>query len=520
MRKTHVKKTPGSAPEGKPIAAMADELGAKAEYLLLVGRWHGVTKDQERSLKRALKHVAGKLVFVITADGQGGTKRHPLYSNERKLIAEGFAKKLGRPYEIHAAADIPDSVAWTAHICDVVKSESGGETVLTPDNTVLVTSNADVFQRFQSAGYRAIVPDTSGKLPIDMLQAMAARGDWRSMATKETGAVFESHDVEQRVITLYSDLLLNEDGELSHGRDFAVYSQGMDASMSVKIQDICPWIIGGYIVDKGCGTGTLLIHLSTLHPKAQIVGMDMSRDLLRRSEGQHYPNHNVAVVMGNIIHKRFADATVSTIIFSSVMHEVYSYNGYDREQIRLALKNAWQELQVGGRVIIRDGVKPKDGDRLVWLRCKDSELEERFRKFAREFKGKSANPGFAYDERVFDGVTHFRLTLHEANEFLSKKDYLANWAMEVNEEFGVWTTDEWREEFTALGFNVLHSESYLNPWIEENRYEGHCRLYADNGGERGGPGELLPFPDTTGVIVAEKVVKTEVEAAENVAIAG
>jgi hypothetical protein len=221
---------------------MADELGAKAEYLLLVGRWHGVTKDQERSLKRALKHVAGKLVFVITADGQGGTKRHPLYSNERKLIAEGFAKKLGRPYEIHAAADIPDSVAWTAHICDVVKSESGGETVLTPDNTVLVTSNADVFQRFQSAGYRAIVPDTSGKLPIDMLQAMAARGDWRSMATKETGAVFESHDVEQRVITLYSDLLLNEDGELSHGRDFAVYSQGMDASMSVKIQDICPWI--------------------------------------------------------------------------------------------------------------------------------------------------------------------------------------------------------------------------------------------------------------------------------------
>lgn len=503
MRKTHVKKTPRPAQPQRALGAtITTALGVKPKYLLLVGRWHGVTKDQERSLKRALKHVTGKLVFVITADGQGGTKRHPLYSNERKLIAEGFAKKLGRPYEIHAAADIPDSLAWTGHITDVVKLESGGETLLDPTNTVLVSSNPDVNQHFAKAGFKAILPSTAGKLPIDLLQAVAKRGDWRAMATKETREVFEAHDVEERVVTLFSDLLLNDDGELSHGRDFAVYSQGMDASMAVKIQDICRWIVGNYIVDKGCGTGTLLIHLSNLHPKAQIVGMDLSRDLLHRSEGQHYANHNVAVVMGNIIHKRFAEGTVSTIIFSSVMHEVYSYNGYDRNQIRLALKNAWLELMVGGRVIIRDGVKPKDGDKLVWLKCKDAELEERFRKFAREFKGKSAKPGFAYEERVFDGATHFRVTLHEANEFLSKKDYVVNWAMEVNEEFGVWTTDEWAEEFTALGYRMVHCESYLNPWIEENRYEGHAWLFADEGGELGA---RLPYPHTTGVIVAEKI---------------
>lgn len=502
MAKTHVKKTPRPVLKSTGAQAPTAEVAVDAQYLLLVGRWHGVTKDQERSLKRALKGVPGKLVFVITADGQGGTKRHPLYSNERKLIAEGFAKKLGRPYEIHAAADIADSLAWTAHICDVVKSESDGETVLAPENTLLISSNNDVNQHFARAGYRAIKPDTGGKLPIDMLQAAATGGNWKAMATKETLAVFASHDVEARLITLFSDLLLNDDGELSHGRDFAVYSQGMDASMAVKIQDICPWIVAGYIVDKGCGTGTLLIHLSNLHPTSQIVGMDLSRDLLHRSEGQHYVNHNVAVVMGNIIHKRFAEGTVSTIIFSSVMHEIYSYNGYDRNQIRLALRNAWLELMVGGRIIIRDGVKPKNGDRMVWLRCKDAELEERFRKFAREFKGKSAHPGFAYEERDFDGVKHFRMSMHEANEFLSKKDYVTNWAMEVNEEFGVWTTDEWRDELTALGYKVLKSDSYLNPWIEENRYDGHVWLFADEGGK---PGERLPYADTTGVIVAEKV---------------
>ncbi len=503
MRKTHVKKTPRPAPERTlNSAAVTAALGMKPEYLLLVGRWHGVTKDQERSLRRALKHVAGKLVFVITADGQGGTKRHPLYATERKLIAEGFAKKLGRAYEVHAAEDISDSLAWTAHICDVVKAESGGTTVLNSANTVLISSNPDVNQHFTRAGYKAIAPDVGGKLPIDLLQAVATRGDWKSLATKETVAVFEMNGAVERIISLFKDVLLNEDGELSHGRDFAVYSRGMDASMAVKIQDICQWIVGNYIVDKGCGTGTLLIHLSNLHSEAQIVGMDLSRDLLHRSEGQHYANHNVAVVMGNIIHKRFADGTVSTIIFSSVMHEVYSYNGYDRNQIRLALKNAWLELMAGGRIIIRDGVKPKDGDKLVWLRCKDAELEERFRKFAREFKGKSAKPGFAYEERVFDGVTHFRMTLHEANEFLSKKDYLTNWSMEVNEEFGVWTTDEWAHELTNLGYRMVHCDSYLNPWIEENRYEGHVWLFADEGDKLG---KRLPNPDTTGVIVAEKV---------------
>lgn len=503
MRKTHVKKTPRPASKRTLDSdAVATALGVKPEYLLLVGRWHGVTKDQERSLKRALKHVAGKLVFVITADGKGGTKRHPLFANERKLIAEGFAKKLGRPYEVHVAEDISDSLAWTGHICEVVKSESGGTTVLNPGNTLLISSNPDVNQHFARAGYKAIVPDVGGKLPIDLLQAVATRGDWKALATKETAEVFESNDVVERIVTLFRDVLLNEDGELSHGRDFAVYSQGMDASMAVKIQDICRWIVGNYIVDKGCGTGTLLIHLSNLHPEAQIFGMDLSREFVHRSEGQHYPNHNVAVVMGNIIHKRFAEGTVSTIIFSSVMHEVYSYNGYDRNQIRLALKNAWLELMTGGRIIIRDGVKPKGGDKLVWLRCKDAELEERFRKFAREFKGKSAKPGFAYEERVFDGVKHFRMTLHEANEFLSKKDYVANWAMEVNEEFGVWTTEEWAEELIALGYRMVHCDSYLNPWIEENRYEGYVWLYADNGGELG---EREPYPDTTGVIVAEKV---------------
>ncbi len=478
------------------------------EYLLLVGRWHGVTKDQERALCNALKGAsAGKLVFIITAEGHGASKRHPLHAAERLLVVEGLAKSLCRPYEVHTVNDIDDSMsatAWTSHITKVVKAQSQGKTVLNHSNTVLVSSNPDVNKHFARAGYQSIKPAAEGALPADLLASIASGRDWQSMASASTKTVYDAHGIVARVVALFDDVLLNEEGELSHGRDFAVYSQGMDASLSMKIQDICPHIQphAGKIVDKGCGTGTLLIHLSNLYPDAEIVGMDLSRELLHMSDSHHYPNQNVTVVKGNIIDKRFATGSLSTVIFSSVMHEVYSYNGYDRDQIRLALSNTREELEPRGRVIIRDGIKPKGGDRLVWLRCKDVELQERLRKFAVEFKGKSAKPGVVYDERVFNGDVYFRMTLHEANEFLSKKDYITNWAMEVNEEFGVWTTDEWLSELTAIGYRLVECRSYLNSWIEANRYTGHVWLFAD---ENNKPGAALPYEDTTAVIVAEKV---------------
>jgi SAM-dependent methyltransferase len=289
---------------------------------------------------------------------------------------------------------------------------------------------------------------------------------------------------------------LTQDGELSTGRDFRVYAAGMDASIAVKITDLCPHVLPGTIVDKGCGTGTLLVHLSRLFPQSQIIGMDLSRELLRIAESQYYPNHNVSIVKGNIIHERFAPGTVSTVLFSSVIHEVYSYNGYDHDQVRRALSNTRRELRPGGRVIVRDGLKPAGGR--VWMRC-DDETERRFRKFALEFKGKSATPGVRFRECELDGRNWFVLGLHEANEFLSKKDYLENWAIEVQEEFGVFTLAEWVRELEALGYQVLEARSYLNPWILENRYRDRVWLHADTGR---GPGEEIAFPDTTAVLVA------------------
>jgi SAM-dependent methyltransferase len=290
---------------------------------------------------------------------------------------------------------------------------------------------------------------------------------------------------------------MTDDGELSTGRNFQVYAAGMDASLAVKIGDICPHVRPGIIVDKGCGTGKLLVHLSEAWPTSRIVGMDASKELLRTAKSQAYPHPNVTILEGDIIQQDFPAGSVSTVIFSSVIHEIFSYNGFDRDVVRLALRNTRTELEPAGRVIIRDGVKPDGGN--VWMRC-DAETEQNFRRFARDFKRVSTAPGVAFTERVHDGQTWFVLSLHAANEFLSKKDYLENWAIEVNEEFGVFTLAEWSSELEALGYRILEARSYVNPWILEHRYRGRVRLHADG---RIRPGEELPFPDTTTVIVGE-----------------
>lgn len=464
--------------------------------LLLIGRWHAVTKDQEATLRQQIDQAGpGRLLFVITAADQAGTQRNPLPLQARQEIVRGLASRLGRP---HVIQSVPDTLADSQWVEHVEKAVGGGVTV-SPETTTVVTSNPDVRDRFTARGYPVLRQEFTGALPADLLGAIVSGEHWQDLANEDTLRVYQERNLEPKVRSIFGDVLLTHEGELSTGRDFRVYAAGMDASMAVKVEDICPYIVSGRIVDKGCGTGKFLVHLSQLFPTTPIVGMDLSRELLRTAESQHYVHQNVSIVMANIIHRRFPPGTVGTVIFSSVMHEIYSYTGYDRESVRVALRTTREELRTGGRVIIRDGVSPGQGR--VWMRC-DAETERRFRRFAKEFKGKSASPGVPFHERSHAGQIWFVLTLHEANEFLSKKDYLENWAIEVNEEFGVFTLAGWRSELEQTGYRVVEARSYLNPWILEHRYRGQAWLHADAGDR---PGPELPFPDTTAMIVGEAV---------------
>src|SRR5262245_40703943 len=151
--------------------------------LLLIGRWHAITRDQEAALRRQLDAAGpGKLVFVITAADQAGTKRHPLTVEQRHQILQPLAERLGRPYAIHHADDIKDEARWVEHVTAVVN----GPTQLDPANTLILSANPDVQARFEARGYPVLRPEFHGACPADVLGAIASGSRWQEIANDDT----------------------------------------------------------------------------------------------------------------------------------------------------------------------------------------------------------------------------------------------------------------------------------------------------------------------------------------------
>jgi SAM-dependent methyltransferase len=171
------------------------------------------------------------------------------------------------------------------------------------------------------------------------------------------------------------------------------------------------------------------------------------------------------------------------------MHEVHSYSGYDVTQIDRALGNAFIELKPGGQLLIRDGISPAPASwrlKLLTVQARDT-----FERFAKEFRHER---GVRFERLAPDEV---RLSSHDANEFLCKKDYLKNWHIEVHEEFGVLTLPQWRAALERAGFVPVHLAEYVNEWIATHRYQGSVEL-RDEGGA------LLGWPATNCVVIGRK----------------
>src|SRR5262245_26582585 len=141
--------------------------------LLVIGRWHAVTRDQEAALLEQITAAApSRLLFVITAADQSGTKRHPLSAELRGDIVREMAKSFGYPFEVHAVTDIPAPADWVGHVEETVRVNSRGRTRLNHRNTAVLSGNPDVLGWFGMAGYRTLPTELHGPMPLDVLGAI------------------------------------------------------------------------------------------------------------------------------------------------------------------------------------------------------------------------------------------------------------------------------------------------------------------------------------------------------------
>src|SRR5687768_3978305 len=86
----------------------------------------------------------------------------------------------------------------------------------------------------------------------------------------------------------------------------------------------------------------------------------------------------------------------------------------------------------------------------------------RFLRFAIDFR---RHEGYTLSYRVVTvkDQEYIELTLMDACEFMSRKDYIDNWQSEMHETFCFWDFNKWKEVLEQTGFKISpDSHAYTN----------------------------------------------------------
>ncbi len=248
-----------------------------------------------------------------------------------------------------------------------------------------------------------------------------------------------------------------------------------DAGESTK-GSILSYARGPRVVDVGSGGGVLLDQLEKRFPGWEITGTDIAENVIealsRRRTGE---GHAWRVIRHNLVDSPLP-FTADTILFSSILHEVYSYTEFEGSRFNIraveaALENARRSLAHGGRLVIRDGVRCQSG-RVGRVRFTAPDGEAFLANYLRDFKG-------LRDLRRPDGSWNPELARQEGNVLVGRADLLrealytytwgqSSYAQEVQEQFGYFTLWDYKRTLQAAGMRVLEARSFTEPGYPEH----------------------------------------------------
>lgn len=277
------------------------------------------------------------------------------------------------------------------------------------------------------------------------------------------------------------------------------YLNTMNNSLKQKAI-ILDYIVGNSVLDVGPGGGALLNLIEEKMPSLDIKGIDLSQNVIDElTKKKIKENHSWNIIKGDALNlsKYFAKDSIDTIIYSSIIHELYSYipyNGkkFNKDTIKTTLKEAYSILKVRGRIIIRDGIMSRPIDSYRIIEFNDKNDINKLDRYINDFKGRK----ITY-EKISD--TTVKMLVNDAMEFL----YTYTWGedsypLEVQEQFGYFTLDEYvkfiKENLPHA--NIIESKSYLQKGYEENLLP-KINIYDENM-------NVVPLPDSTSIIVIEK----------------
>ena len=277
------------------------------------------------------------------------------------------------------------------------------------------------------------------------------------------------------------------------------YLNTMNNSLKQKAV-ILDYIVGNSVLDVGPGGGALLDLIEKKMPNLDIKGIDLSENVINElTKKKLKESHIWNIIKGDALNlsKYFENNSIDTIIYSSIIHELYSYipyNGkkFNKETIKVALKEAYSILSVGGRIIIRDGIMSSPVNSYRIIEFNDKEDIKKLDRYINDFKGRT----ITY-EKINDNTV--KMLINDAMEFL----YTYTWGeesypLEVQEQFGYFTLEEYISfiKENLPNSKIIESKSYLQKGYEENLLP-KINFYDENM-------NVVSLPDSTSIIVIEK----------------
>ncbi|HET9625416.1 MAG TPA: methyltransferase, partial [Kofleriaceae bacterium] len=285
----------------------------------------------------------------------------------------------------------------------------------------------------------------------------------------------------------------------------ANYLATMNAARGDK-QRMLDLVRPGRIVEIGPGGGVVLDLLAERFAGSDIIGLDASREVVdalgqRASAG----GNRWRIVHGTADDlARLVGEPIDSVVLCSILHEVYSYATprFSLAAVERVVRAAFAALAPGGRLVIRDGVRPPPGTRRITLLAADA--GETFDLYVAQFEGRPiAFRELAPGER---GARRVELSTADAMEFLYTYVWgAASFPYEVRELYGVLTYDDYVAHLVAWcgGADAAHVvelapalRSYLQPGYRDHL---HGKIALHDECDR--PVEL---PDSNCLIAIEK----------------
>lgn len=256
----------------------------------------------------------------------------------------------------------------------------------------------------------------------------------------------------------------------------AEYLRALDDSAAHKVGLFAPWIdalsaaAGERVVDAGCGTGALVAALARGRPQLQWLGLDADTEMLAQARLRHGHTPALSFAAGDA--RNAAAGPARAWLLSSVLHEVHAAGG--AAAVRQALQHAAAQLLPGGRLVLRDFVRPPDAARRVRLAHRHDD-----RAAGRGFVDLARAAHFALRLDAWHDGTEVQVVhtdVEGAFEFLFRKDCGAAWTSELGQRYAFWTADEAVDWVEAAGLQLRHRAVEVNRWVLQHRVQGRAAL--------------------------------------------